>query len=241
MGGVATLVSNDLKQNTTKVGEGTLDDEYNIVRLDHVKPPVNVINYYGEQESRTPNDDILKSWYRLVKEIKDIEGRGEAFLLIGDFNRAVGGGKWGIEGNKCKVSFGGQLVRDLLENEGYILLNSLDLVEGGPWTWCSQSDPNVKSCLDLGIISRNLLPYVYKIVVDKEQKFTPFRIIKRKNGISSCFSDHLSLKVILKGMPSARSVSKEKETIWNMNKIGGWEAYAEKTDEGVNKGGNIGE
>ena len=172
MGGIATLVSNNLKQNTTKVGEGIDKDEYNIVRLDHVNPPLNIVNFYGEQESRTPNDDILNSWYRLTKDLKEIEGRGEAFLLVGDFNRAVGDDEWGIKGNKSKVSFGGQLVRDMLETEGYILLNNLDIVEGGPWTWTSRANSNVKSCLDLGIISRNLLPFVDKVVVDKEQRFS---------------------------------------------------------------------
>ena len=42
MGGVASMVSNDLKQYTTKVGEGKDGDEYNIVRLDHIKPPINI-------------------------------------------------------------------------------------------------------------------------------------------------------------------------------------------------------
>ena len=100
MGGIATLVSNKLKANTTKVGEGIDGDEYNIVRLDHVQPPVNIINYYGSQESRTANEDILQSWYRLQKHMRDIHVRGEACLLIGDLNRAVGAGRWGVNGNK---------------------------------------------------------------------------------------------------------------------------------------------
>ena len=89
MGGIATLVANKLKQNTTKVCEGTNGDEYNIIRLDHVKPALNIINYYGAQESRTAKEDIMQSWYRLMKDMRDIEGRGEACLLIGDLNRAV--------------------------------------------------------------------------------------------------------------------------------------------------------
>ena len=36
----------------------------------------------------------------------------------------------GIKGNKPNISFGGQLVRDLLEQEEYILLNNLDMIEG---------------------------------------------------------------------------------------------------------------
>jgi hypothetical protein len=87
-------------------------------------------------------------------------------------NRAVGDDKWGVKGNKQTISYGGKLVRDLLENEEYILLNNLDIVEGGPWTWVSRSDPRVRSCLDLAIVSRSLLPFVYKVVVDKDRDFT---------------------------------------------------------------------
>ena len=67
MGGIATLVYNRLKPNTTKIGEGIISDEYNLIRLDHVKPALNIINYYGAQQSRTANDDILQSWYRLLR------------------------------------------------------------------------------------------------------------------------------------------------------------------------------
>ena len=73
MGGIATLVADTLKQNTTKVGEGSNGDEYIIVRLDHIIPPGNIINWYGEFESRTPNDDILHSWWRLRKDMEAIE------------------------------------------------------------------------------------------------------------------------------------------------------------------------
>jgi hypothetical protein len=137
MGVVATLVIDHLKQNPTKVGEGKEKDEYIIIRFDHVKPPINIINWYGQQESRTDKEDILQSWSRLKNELNSIENRGEGCLLIGDMNRAVGDGKWGVQGNKPNVSYGGRLMRDLLESEEYILLNNLSLVEGvdnGPWT-----------------------------------------------------------------------------------------------------------
>jgi hypothetical protein len=123
----------------------------------------------------------------------------------------------------------------LLETEKYNLLNSLDLVEGGPWTWVSRANPKVKSCLDLGIISRNLLPFVHKVVVDVDRKFTPFRVMKRKTGLVSCYSDHFSFKVVFSGMPSAKNVQNDKEAIWNLHKQGGWEVYAKKTKEVADK------
>ena len=56
-------------------------------------------------------------------------------MIIGDMNRAIGSDEHGIPGNKDKVSYGGELIREMLKNEEYVLLNSLSLVEGGPWTW----------------------------------------------------------------------------------------------------------
>ena len=151
-------------------------------------------------------------------------------------NRAVGDGKYGIKGNKPIISYGGKLVRELLESDGYVLLNNLDIVEGGPWTFISRADPGIKSCLDLVIVSRNLLPFVSKMVVDKERNFTPYRIIKRRTGVTTVYTDHLSLKVILTGMPSAsRNENDEKETVWNMKKSGAWKVYEKKTKEAAEK------
>ena len=36
-----------------------------------------------------------------------------------------------------------------------------------------------------------------------------------------------------RGMASARRVVKEKETVWNLNKPGGWDKYEQKTEEVV--------
>ena len=46
-GGVGTVVANYLQSNTVKVAEGTGDEEFLITRLDHVLPPVNIVNIYG--------------------------------------------------------------------------------------------------------------------------------------------------------------------------------------------------
>ena len=73
-----------------------------------------------------------------------IEDRGEATILIGDMNRAVGEGKWGVKGNKTNISYGGKLLRDLLETEEYILLNNLDIVEGGSMDMGQQGEPRSK-------------------------------------------------------------------------------------------------
>ena len=52
MGGLLTSVRNEIKQSAVKVNDNSDGDEYLIVRLDHVEPPLNIINIYGEQEGR---------------------------------------------------------------------------------------------------------------------------------------------------------------------------------------------
>ena len=95
-------------------------------------------------------------------------------------NRHVETGEHGIQDNKNYISYGGQLIRNLIEEGQYILINNLDIVQGGPWTWQDRKDNRRKSCLDLCIISISLLPYINSVVVDKDLKFTPRRVIKTK-------------------------------------------------------------
>ena len=60
-GGVATVIKDNLKNNTIKVDEGRDGDEYIITRYDHVKPAMNIVNIYGEQEGRSTKENIEKS------------------------------------------------------------------------------------------------------------------------------------------------------------------------------------
>ena len=151
-----------------RVAEGREGNEYIITRLDHISPPINIINIYGDQEKADKEigrkEKVLESWNRLLQDLKEIESRKEHLLILGDLNRKVGTGILGIEGNNPNISFGGQLVRDLL----YVLLNNLPVATGGPWTWVSRSDPLVRSCLDLGIVSSGLAPFVSNFVVDSK-------------------------------------------------------------------------
>ena len=106
-GGVATLVGNHLRHSLTKVAEGREGDEYVITRLGHVQPALNIVNFYGENENRAGEAKIRETWERLSEDLEEIKRRGEAVILIGDMNRAVGAGELGIMGNKEQVSPGG--------------------------------------------------------------------------------------------------------------------------------------
>ena len=226
-GGVATVISNYLQPNTVKVAEGKLDDEYIITRLDHVVPAVNIVNIYGQQESRTSKEEILESWLRLRDDLARIENTGDAILIVGDLNRAVGSDELGVSGNHSKVSYGGQLVREMVKENNYVTVNNM--AEGGPWTWIQRGKETVKSCLDIAYASQNLLPYIKLVMIDKDKKFTPRRAIWKNNEFKSVYTDHLSMEIVLGGM-SRRKQKMEKVCTWNVGKPGGWEAYQKLTD-----------
>ena len=184
MGGLATAVHKYIKKTAVKVQENSEVDEFLIVRLEHVKPALNKVSIYGQQEGRNGREgreDILKSWERIKKELLLIQRRGEAVVICGDLNRAVGADELGVRGNKERVSYGGRLVRELLADGEYVLLNNLQQAQGGPWTRVDPADGNV-SCLDLAIVSVNILPCVVGFIVDSERKFTPRRVSYKKKG-----------------------------------------------------------
>ena len=111
--------------------EGLENDEYLITRLDHVSPPVNIMNVYGGQETRMTNQEILDNWINMKAEIMEFKNRDEGLILIGDINRSIGSDSLGVRGNHASVSYGGTLIREMLEDKEYTLVNNLDLVEGG--------------------------------------------------------------------------------------------------------------
>ena len=176
MGGVATFVANDLKQNAVKVKDGVDNDEYLVTRLDHVSPAINIMNVYGGQESRMTKQEIQNNWIRMKAEIREIKDRGEGIVLIGDFNRTVGSGQLGVRGNNNTISYGGEMLWELLMRNEHYIINNSDKTEGGPLTWVSRVDSNIQSCLDLVILSANLLPFVSRMVIDSKQQFCPMRM-----------------------------------------------------------------
>ena len=138
MGGIATSINYKESMHALKVKEGENDKEYLITRHGQFVTPINIINIYGEQESRSNKDDILDRWNSIVNEVIKIEAKKEFLVIFGDMNKHVGDL---IEGNSCKISYGGQLIRDFLKSEKYHLVNSSKKVVGGPFTRYDPSDP----------------------------------------------------------------------------------------------------
>ena len=227
-GGISTSVAAHLKQYATLVSQNNQHDEYMITRLEHVKPALNIVHIYGQNEGRSGPEKVLKGWTEILKELSSIEERNEVALLVGDMNRAIGNDELGVRGNSRKVSYGGQLVRDLVSAGDYVLLNNLELTRGGPWTWVCPGTGRV-SCLDLALASRALLPFVKEVLVDSERKYAPRRVVTKGKNLGLHFADHFPLVIKLE-MPKAETIP-DKDVGWNLGKPGAWEEYAKVSEE----------
>ena len=228
-GGIATCIKRKDSMNTLKVFEGSNDDEILITRHGQFANPINVMNIYGSQECRSGREKIQDNWGIILQEVSKIEAKGELILLIGDFNKHVGDV---IKGNESdKVSFGGQLVRDFLENGKYVLVNATKKVIGGPFTRFDPADPNnvdKKSVLSFCIVSQELFQFVDSLTIEKDKRFTPFRTIS-KNMVT--FTDHYAMVLLFKNIPlkSSMTVGDQKVSRWNTRKEGGWDNYKRMT------------
>ena len=227
-GGVGTLVDKEQLCFTAKVKEGDFNDEFVITKHSQFKTPINVINWYGEIESRTSNADIYDRWLRLQSEISKIEMKSENLIFVGDMNKHVGGI---IKDNHSDVSYGGKLIREFLDSGKYVLVNALNVTEGGPFTRYDPSKPcddAYKSCLDLIIVSKDLVAHIDQVTIDSDLTFTPGRATR--NGL--CYTDHYSILFSLQNLPLANAKRSKKRSIqmWNLNKEGGWAKYTSLTE-----------
>ena len=139
MGGVATLVLENEEDETMKVTEGKETNEYVITRHGQFQRPINIINIYGDVESRTTVDNIDTKWNEILDEITKIEAREENVLIIGDLNKHSV--KY-IRNNRDKETHGGNLIKELVRDGKYILVNSTNKTINSPFTRHSPEDPN---------------------------------------------------------------------------------------------------
>ena len=153
MGGIATLVPIENKDDLVEICKGSHNDEFMITRHCNFSVPLNVVNIYGEQECRSSNKEIEDRWGRILGEIFKIEARGEMILIVGDLNKHVGNDEFGVQDNHEKISFGGELIRGFLSSGRYICMNNSLKAKGGPFTRFDPSDKERKSCLDYVIVS----------------------------------------------------------------------------------------
>ena len=86
MGGITTSIIDTEGENVLKVTEGKEDNEFMITRHSQFQKPINIINVYGDCESRTSKEVVDEKWEEIVQEIVKIETRDEHILILGDMN-----------------------------------------------------------------------------------------------------------------------------------------------------------
>ena len=100
-------------------------------------------------------------------------------VLIGDLNKLVGNGEFGVKENNEKVSYGGKLIHNLLSGGKYLLFNNSEKCVGGPFRRVDPAGASRLSCLDLVIVRINLYVFIDVLKVDKDRTMKPHRSIGR--------------------------------------------------------------
>ena len=148
-----------------------------------------------------------------MRDMIKIRARKEFCLFLGDMNKLIGCGEWGVPGNHSEVTAGGRLLLELLATKDWVLVNALgeDIVKGGPFT---RKDPasGKLSCLDLFVVSSDLRPYVKELMIDSERKIAPFRLINKGNQSKPklIYSDHFTCVIKFEKLQKRKRRKKEK-------------------------------
>ena len=228
-GGIATLISDRISQQSAAIATGRGKSELLTTRLGHTNPAISIIQYYGCQES--DKSEVEAGWEQVLTAVAQANARGDHVLLCGDFNRKVGRA---AGGDDDRVSVGGRKVLDLIESEGMLLVNGMfDKVAGGPGTRQDPADPLKTSVLSLVIASPSLLPYIDKLIIDSERKHTPRRVRRGVDGLKVTYSDHFLIELHLKNLKSVpkRTVVKD----WFFSRPNAWPKYKEASSEAAAK------
>ena len=190
-----------------------------------------MINCYGEQR-KIKKELVEEKWKRLRAEMEAIRARGEFCLVLGDLNKLVGTGQLGVPGNHPEVSLGGRLLRDLLATRNWFLVNGLgpEVVTGGPYTRKDPATGNL-SCLDMFVVSRELLPFVKKLQIDSQREMAVARAVKTGQKYQRVYSDHFTCIMTLSDLPKEKEIKQQKQTMWNLSKEGGWDKYKVLSEE----------
>ena len=113
----------------------------------------------------------------------------------------------------------------------WCLVNGLgpDVVKGGPFTRQDPATGN-QSCLDLCIVSIDLLPYIKNLIIDSERNMAVARAVKIGKKYKLVYSDHFTCLLTFNNLPRRKEAKEAKKVMWNLALEGGWDQYKIWTD-----------
>ena len=221
-GGLVTAVADNIAVSSLQTYSG----KYEIleVRLEHTATPLTIISVYGVQD--TKKELVKEEFEEIVGRMAVAKSRGDLVVVTGDLNRKVGDL---ITNNDNKVSYGGELWRELLDQENFHLVNSLDpLCKGGPFTWFQPGGLS-KSALSLWIVCSEALKHIDTLTIDKDKKKTPFRVTGPRQNRKKTYSDHCATILTLKDLN--REIPQKKTIAWSTKKKGAWNKYTKNSED----------
>ena len=220
-GGIIVAVHATIAHQAVMVHKG--EAEVISVRLSHTSVPVTVIAVYGKVGASRDQSDA--EWDEILSQFRMAKARGDYVIVCGDLNRQVGDV---IRNNKLTVDYGGRLVREELEQQDMVLLNSkTDRVVGGPATWVRPGNIlQQQSAIDLWLSCQDLAEKVQQLTIDSDLKNTPYRVTKPGGRRKVTYTDHRMTSIIVKDIN--RPLPLEKYQAWSW-KEANWNAYKESS------------
>ncbi len=220
-GGVCIYVHERLGNGVVKTESGLENNEFLIIRLENFSPNVVVIGYYGIIESQYHKDQVTTMQADIFNLFKKYSDEGCSTFWCGDFNNHIPN-ECGIVGNPdTKPTVGGENLISFVKQENLEILNRHDCFH----THVDRSD-GVSRILDL--VVTNVGNKVKEFVVDKDCLFTPYRIVRDKNGHKRRYTDHLGVKWTAEVERNPETTNKF--VIWNYNKVNGNYRYEDFTN-----------
>ena len=187
-GGLAIGCVRDL--NPVLVSKGCDEVESISVEISVKKMKIRCCVAYGLQENSLIEKKAV-FWNYLEEEVSTSWNMGSGFILQFDGN--LWAGPEIIPGDPRPQNQNGKLFEEFLQrNPNLTVVNSLPICEG-LITRIRQKEGKVeKSVLDFFVVCSRVLPYITKMVIDEERKFTLTNYKGVKKGTKATDSDHLT-------------------------------------------------
>jgi hypothetical protein len=80
-------------------------------------------------------------------------------------------------------------------------------------------------------VSRELLPFVQKLVIDSGRDMAVARAVKMGRKYELVYSDHFTCLLSFSNLPRRQEAKEAKQVVWNLAKAGGWDQYKLLTNE----------
>ena len=223
-GGIALGVNNNIE--STIINEGDDETEMLSVKLFVHKMTIRIVTAYGPQEN-AKKDKKTAFWEALEKEVNCSEFENEGFILQMDGNLHEGQDL--IKSDPNKKNQNGKLFLEFLErNKQLTVVNSLDICEGIITRSRDVEDKTEKAILDFFVVNEKLLPFVRKMLVDENKKYSLINLAQIKKNKNLIESDHNAL--VLELEIKEEQEKPKREEILNFRSKIGQELFRKETE-----------